>query len=150
MSMAQAKMLGVYRFGEQIGKGAKGVVYRGMNIENASIVAIKQISIQNLGDDGEKAIEMEISLLKKLKHENIVKYIDAISTETHLHIILEYVDAGCLHSTINKFGAFPESLVAIYIKQVLTGLDYLHSQGVVHRDIKGANILTTKEGIGIY
>lgn len=142
------KKLGIYQFGEQIGKGAKGIVYKGINIETASIVAIKQISIENIGEDGEKAIQMEISLLKKLKHENIVKYIDAISTDTHLYIILEYVDAGCLHSIIDKFGPFPESLVAIYVKQVLTGLDYLHSQGVVHRDIKGANILTTKEGTG--
>lgn len=53
---------------------------------------------------------------------------------------------GSLASIIKKFGSFPESLVAIYIKQVLIGLDYLHAQGVVHRDIKGANILTTKDG----
>ena len=48
---------------------------------------------------------------------------------------------------MKKFGPFPEKLVAIYIKQVLTGLQYLHSKNVVHRDIKGANILTTKDGV---
>jgi serine/threonine protein kinase len=45
----------------------------------------------------------------------------------------------------SKFGAFPESLVAVYISQVLEGLQYLHEQGVIHNDVKGANILTTKE-----
>jgi serine/threonine protein kinase len=58
-----------------------------------------------------------------------------------------YVENGSLANIIkpNKFGAFPESLVAVYIAQVLEGLVYLHEQGVIHRDIKGANILTTKE-----
>jgi serine/threonine protein kinase len=62
---------------------------------------------------------------------------------------LEYVENGSLANIIkpNKFGPFPESLVAVYIAQVLEGLVYLHEQGVIHRDIKGANILTTKEGL---
>ena len=90
---------------------------------------------------------MEIHLLKKLSHENIVRYIDAISTERHLNIFLEYVETGSLAAINKKFGPFHETLVSIYIKQVLTGLAYLHSQGIVHRDIKGANILTTKEGV---
>ena len=89
---------------------------------------------------------MEIEILKQLKHENIVKYIDYIQNETHLNIILEYVESGSLASINKIFGPFQESLVALYIKQVLQGLDYLHKQGVVHRDIKGANILTTKNG----
>ena len=137
----------MYQIGEQIGRGAIGVVYKGLNVEDAKIVAIKQIALPNLREDEKKAIKMEINLLKKLKHENIVKYIDYIATENHLNIVLEFVDSGSLQSIIKKFGPFPESLVAIYIKQVLTGLDYLHSQGVVHRDIKGANILTTREGV---
>ena len=141
------KKIDNYQLGEQIGKGAVGVVYRGINIDNATTVAIKQISIDNLKEEDKKSIKMEINLLKKLKHENIVKYIDVVPSENHLNIILEYVDAGSLSSIIKKFGSFPESLVAIYIKQLLTGLDYLHSQGVVHRDIKGANLLSTKEGL---
>ena len=70
-------------------------------------------------------------------------------TKSHLYIILEYVENGSLSNIIkpNRFGVFPESLVAVYIAQVLEGLAYLHEQGVIHRDIKGANILTTKEGL---
>lgn len=64
-----------------------------------------------------------------------------------MNIILEYVENGSLESLIRKFGNFPETLVAIYIQQVLHGLEYLHSQLVIHRDIKGGNILTTKDGI---
>ncbi|KAH1074019.1 hypothetical protein J1N35_026347 [Gossypium stocksii] len=88
-------------------------------------------------------------LLLNLNHKNIVKYLGSLKTTTHLHIILEYVENGSLANIIkpNKFGPFPESLVAVYIAQVLEGLVYLHEQGVIHRDIKGANILTTKEGL---
>ena len=91
-------------------------------------------------------MEVEINLLSKLKHKNIVKYIESIRTETHLNIVLEYVEGGSIASIIKKFGAFPESLCAIYTLQILRGLKFLHSQGVIHRDIKGANVLTTKTG----
>lgn len=58
-----------------------------------------------------------------------------------------YCENGSLHSICKNFGKFPENLVALYMTQVLSGLVYLHDQGVIHRDIKGANILTTKEGL---
>lgn len=56
------------------------------------------------------------------------------------------MENGALSTVIKKFGSFSESLTAIYVTQVLRGLKYLHEQGVLHRDIKGANILTTKDG----
>ena len=57
-----------------------------------------------------------------------------------------FCENGSLHIISKRFGKFPESLVAVYISQVLEGLVYLHDQGVIHRDIKGANILTNKDG----
>lgn len=60
------------------------------------------------------------------------------------------MENGSLANVIKKFGSFSESLTAIYIMQVLRGLKYLHDQGVLHRDIKGANILTSKDGYVLY
>ena len=60
---------------------------------------------------------------------------------------IRYCENGSLHSISKNFGKFPENLVGIYMSQVLHGLLYLHEQGVIHRDIKGANILTTKQGL---
>lgn len=138
-----------YLLGDEIGKGAYGRVYKGLDLENGDFVAIKQVSLENIFPEDLASIMQEIDLLKNLNHKNIVKYLDSFKTKSHLHIILEYVENGSLASIIkpNKFGAFPESLVAVYISQVLEGLVYLHEQGVIHRDIKGANILTTKEGL---
>ncbi|CAL9076653.1 unnamed protein product [Musa textilis] len=139
-----------YMLGDEIGKGAYGRVYKGLDLENGDFVAIKQVSLENIPQEDLNIIMQEIDLLKNLNHKNIVKYLGSIKTKTHLHIILEYVENGSLANIIkpNKFGPFPESLVAVYIaQQVLEGLVYLHEQGVIHRDIKGANILTTKEGL---
>ncbi|KAG9150778.1 hypothetical protein Leryth_002936 [Lithospermum erythrorhizon] len=140
---------GKYIIGDEIGKGAYGRVYKGLDLENGDFVAIKQVSLQNIAQEDLNVIMQEIDLLKNLNHKNIVKYLGSLKTKTDLHIILEYVENGSLANIIkpNKFGPFPESLVSVYISQVLEGLVYLHEQGVIHRDIKGANILTTKEGL---
>jgi serine/threonine protein kinase len=71
----------------------------------------------------------------------------SFKTRSHLYIILEYMEKGSLAAMLRpaRFGAFPEALAGGVIGQVLQGLAYLHGQGVVHRDIKGANILTGNE-----
>ncbi|KAG0567805.1 hypothetical protein KC19_7G162400 [Ceratodon purpureus] len=137
-----------YMLGDEIGKGAYGRVYKGLDLENGDFVAIKQVSLENIPPEDLASIMSEIDLLKNLNHRNIVKYQGSFKTKTHLYIILEFVENGSLANNIkpNKFGALPENVVGRYIAQVLEGLVYLHEQGVIHRDIKGANILTTKEG----
>lgn len=136
-----------YMLGEELGRGAYGQVYKGLDTRTGDTVAIKQMSLSGISQENLQSVMGEIELLKNLNHKNIVKYLGSFKTRTHLYIILEFMENGSLASIIKptKFGAFPESLVAVYIAQVLQGLAYLHDQGVVHRDIKGANILTTKE-----
>lgn len=135
-----------YRLGDRIGKGASGVVYRALNQLTGETVAIKQIPLENTSKICVDAIYLEIDLLKNLTHPNIVKYHGLFQSHSTLSIILEYCEGGSLCDILRKYGKFPESLVATYMEQVLNGLDYLHSQGAIHRDIKGANILTTKDG----
>ncbi|KAG4306386.1 hypothetical protein PORY_000374 [Pneumocystis oryctolagi] len=140
------KKLSVYHLGDCLGKGAFGAVYRGLNLNTGETVAVKQIKLHNIPKTELKVIMMEIDLLKNLNHPNIVKYHGFFKTADALNIVLEYCENGSLQSICKTFGKFPENLVAVYITQVLHGLLYLHDQGVIHRDIKGANILTTKEG----
>ncbi|GET00056.1 cytokinesis protein sepH [Rhizophagus clarus] len=134
-----------YQLGDCIGKGAFGSVYRALNWETGEVVAVKQVKINNIPKSELNFIMTEIDLLKNLNHQNIVQYKGRHKETEYLYIILEYCENGSLHNICKKFGKFPENLVAIYISQVLEGLLYLHDQGVIHRDIKGANILTTKE-----
>ncbi|GFR52579.1 hypothetical protein Agub_g15172 [Astrephomene gubernaculifera] len=149
MTSAGKKLSDRFLIGEELGRGAYGQVYKGIDYTNGDTVAIKQISLAGIPSDNLQSVMGEIDLLKTLNHKNIVKYIGSFKTRSHLYIILEFMENGSLASIIKptKFGTFPESLVALYIAQVLQGLQYLHEQGVVHRDIKGANILTTKDGL---
>ncbi|KAL8555397.1 hypothetical protein ACS0TY_003272 [Phlomoides rotata] len=91
-----------------------------------------------------QSTQQEIDLLKNLNHKNIVKYLGSLKTKTHLHIILEYVENGSLANIIKPkvIWAFSRVIGGCLYS---SGIVYLHEQGVIHRDIKGANILTTKE-----
>lgn len=136
-----------FQLGDCIGKGAFGSVYRALNMSNGETVAIKQVRLADLPKAELTTIMQEISLLRNLQHPNIVKYHDSVRDTENLYIILEYCENGSLHTICKNFGKFPENLVSFYTVQVLRGLLFLHEQGVIHRDIKGANILTTKEGL---
>ncbi|KAL6714967.1 Protein kinase of the Mitotic Exit Network [Lecanora helva] len=136
-----------YQLGDCLGKGAFGSVFRALNMGTGETVAVKQVKLTDLPKSELRVITLEIDLLKNLDHPNIVKYRGFVKSADSLNIILEYCENGSLHSISKNFGKFPENLVGIYMSQVLHGLLYLHEQGVIHRDIKGANILTTKQGL---
>ncbi|KLO16806.1 kinase-like protein [Schizopora paradoxa] len=140
------KLLNDYQLGDCLGKGAFGQVYRALNWATGETCAVKEIQLSNIPKAELGEIMSEIDLLKNLNHPNIVKYKGFVKTKEYLYIILEFCENGSLHNICKRFGKFPENLVAVYISQVLDGLVYLHEQGVIHRDIKGANILTNKDG----
>ncbi|GAA5977680.1 hypothetical protein JCM11641_001376 [Rhodosporidiobolus odoratus] len=157
-----------YRLAEKLGQGAFGSVYRVSLPHSRSVeftqadpasanrpsiarttgetCAVKQIDLSHIPKSELPDIMSEIDLLKNLHHPNIVQYRGYARTDSALYIILEYCENGSLSAIIKKFGRIPESLVGLYTLQVLQGLQYLHDQGVIHRDIKGSNILATKEG----
>ena len=121
-------------------------MYRALNRETGDFRAIKEIPTRNMPVGHLEAVQSEIDLLHNLQHEQIVRYFEAIRTEGHLYLVLEYVENGSLATLIKNFGSVSEHLVCVYVRQVLVGLEWLHEQGVCHRDIKGANLLITKDG----
>jgi len=137
--------------GDLIGKGAYGNVYQCLNITTGQLLATKQISIKGDKDEVKHELETlhrEIRLLSSLSHKNIVKYLrtEESADGKFVDIILEYVPGGSLRSLLEKFGKFDEKIVKVYSRQLLAGLHYLHDKGIIHRDIKCANILVDSEG----
>ncbi|KAI9494322.1 hypothetical protein BDB00DRAFT_311157 [Zychaea mexicana] len=133
-----------YHLGNCIGKGQFGSVYRALDIQTGEIVAIKRIQIGDVEVDQE--ILQEVDLLKEMNNPNIVRYLGSVRDDSHLNIVLEYIENGSILSTLKAFGSLPEKLVASYTQKILCGLAYLHEHEVAHCDLKAANILTTKTG----
>ncbi|KPV78665.1 uncharacterized protein RHOBADRAFT_4815, partial [Rhodotorula graminis WP1] len=132
--------------GESIGRGQFGSVYRALNLSSGQVVAVKRILLEGKTEHEIEELSGEVKLLRRLSHPAIVHYHGAVRTEHYLNIILEYGESGSLEKTIKQFGQLPELLVASYTAKILEGLAYLHGQGVVHCDLKAANILGTKNG----
>ncbi|CAO2206767.1 unnamed protein product [Urochloa humidicola] len=141
-----------WRKGDLIGSGAFGQVYLGMDLDSGELLAVKQVLIGSNNAAREKAqahvmeLEDEVRMLKNLSHPNIVRYIGTVREENTLNILLEFVPGGSIQSLLGRLGSFPEAVIRKYTKQLLHGLEYLHLNGIIHRDIKGANILVDNKG----
>lgn len=109
-------------------------------------MAIKRIFIDGKSEQEIVQLQREVDLLKSLSHPSVVKYEGLVRTEHFVNIVLEYVENGSLQHTLASFAPLPEPLVQSYMVKILEGLVYLHSMHVIHRDLKCANILTTKKG----
>lgn len=125
--------------------GGFGKVFKAFNTKSLTTVAVKQISLANKDSKKIKEIQNEIQLLKLLDHHRIVQYKDDIRTGDYLYIMMEYLESGSLGALTRKF-KIDESGISRYIAQVLEGLSILHGEGIIHRDIKGDNVLLTKDG----
>ncbi|KAF8495632.1 hypothetical protein JB92DRAFT_2818098 [Gautieria morchelliformis] len=139
--------------GALIGAGSFGSVYLGMDAFHGLLMAVKQVELPTGSAPNEErkksmlsALEREIELLKELQHENIVQYLDSSSDGVHLNIFLEYVPGGSVAALLKNYGAFEEALVRNFVRQILQGLNYLHEREIIHRDIKGGNILVDNKG----
>ncbi|KAK5684546.1 ATP binding [Elasticomyces elasticus] len=143
-----------YMKGEMIGQGSFGTVYLALHAVTAELMAVKQVEMpsgNNNAMDAKRnnmieALNHEITLLRDLRHPNIVQYLGSNSDEQHLNIFLEYVAGGSVASMLVNYGSLPEGLIANFVRQILCGLAYLHSEEIIHRDIKGANILVDNKG----
>ncbi|KAJ3732201.1 Pkinase-domain-containing protein [Lentinula guzmanii] len=139
--------------GALIGAGSFGKVYLGMDASTGRLMAVKQVelptgSAPNLERKQSMltALEHEIELLQDLQHENIVQYLYSTLEDDCLNIFLEYVPGGSVTALLRNYGAFEETLVSNFTRQISQGLIYLHERGIIHRDIKGANILVDNKG----
>ncbi|NXH48409.1 M3K19 kinase, partial [Dicaeum eximium] len=136
--------------GEVLGKGAYGTVYCGLTSQG-QLIAVKQVvldtSDQLTTEKEYQKFHEEVDLLKTLKHVNIVTYLGTCLEDNILSIFMEFVPGGSISSVLNRFGPLPEVVLCKYTKQILQGVAYLHDNCVVHRDIKGNNVLLMPNGV---
>ena len=134
-----------YRFGRKLGEGVTSAVYRVQEKDSGQYFAMKKIPLKH-SSSLQRAVEREMKILKKLRHRNITSLHDVFTSPNRVWAILEFVSGGELtHFICMNESQWDESLAVRCAYQVLGALAYLHHQGVVHRDIKLANILRSSK-----
>ncbi|KAL1508068.1 hypothetical protein AB1Y20_007664 [Prymnesium parvum] len=139
--------------GQLIGTGSFGHVYFGMNTSTGELMAVKQILYGGTNSTSAlhnaQALQRELITLQDLSHPNIVRYLGIERDDVNgtISIFLEYCAGGSIASLLERFGPFSEPQSAVYTRMVIHGLSYLHSRSILHRDIKGANVLVDSGGV---
>ncbi|KAE9552829.1 hypothetical protein FO519_003942 [Halicephalobus sp. NKZ332] len=137
-----------YKEGAKIGTGAHGSVYVCYDFDTGEKLVLKKIFAR--GDANAVKIKMdsltdEVGLLSRLSHENIVQYRGAVVADNFVLIFMEFMTGGSLYDVIREAGTLPPRQAIDTTRQVLSGLAYLHDLGIIHRDIKSANIMRTAQ-----
>lgn len=138
--------MGPYRILELLGKGGMGRVYKAEHRSMKRIVALKVLSSNTLKT--ERAVQLflhEIRAVGVLQHPNIVSAYDANEVQGKYYLVLEYVDGPNLDQLVRQQGPLPVGLACDYVRQAANGLQFAHELGMVHRDVKPANILVQRQ-----
>ena len=129
-----------------IGKGSYSVVYSGYDTKDEKNVAIKKISVGKMDNITKQMIDREVEVINKLKerpHKNIVRFYDIVKTVSIIWIVMELCDQGCLSNILVK--PMKDCFIKYYFKQIIEGILFINSLGLIHRDIKPENILLTDD-----
>ncbi|ESQ29781.1 hypothetical protein EUTSA_v10023419mg [Eutrema salsugineum] len=147
-----SRSLDCYEKLEQCGEGTYGLVYMAKDIKTGEIVALKKIRMDNEREGFPITAIREIRILKKLHHENVIQLKEIVTSpdnnkdEGGIYMVFEYMDHDLTGLADRSKLRFTVPQIKCYMKQLLTGLHYCHVNQVLHRDIKGSNLLIDNEG----
>ncbi|KAI3759535.1 hypothetical protein L6452_07422 [Arctium lappa] len=133
----------------KIGQGTYSNVYKARDLITGKIVALKKVRFDNLEPESVKFMAREILILKKLNHPNIIKLEGLVTSRMScsLYLVFEYMEHDLSGLAAVQGVKFTEPQIKCFIKQLLSGLEHCHENGVLHRDIKGSNLLIDNDGI---
>ncbi|XP_069924954.1 mitogen-activated protein kinase kinase kinase kinase 2 isoform X2 [Oryctolagus cuniculus] len=129
---------------QRVGAGTYGDVYKARDTVTSELAAVKIVKLDP-GDDI-SSLQQEITILRECRHPNVVAYIGSYLRNDRLWICMEFCGGGSLQEIYHATGPLEERQIAYVCREALKGLHHLHSQGKIHRDIKGANLLLTLQG----
>ena len=138
--------IGEYRLVEKLGEGGMGEVYQGVHSKIGRVVAVK---ILNHASEGAEFVERflnEARIQAGLQHNNIATLYDFLEFDGQPCIIMEYIEGDTLSDCIKSWGCLPLADAVRYFQSIVEAIDYVHSRGIVHRDIKSTNVKITPSG----
>lgn len=139
-------LLQKYELGRLLGQGTFAKVYYARNVSTNQSVAIKMIDKEKVLRVGlMDQIKREISVMRLVRHPNVVQFYEVMATKTKIYFVLEYVRGGELFNKISK-GRLEEDVARKYFQQLISAVEFCHSRGVYHRDLKPENLLLDESG----
>ncbi|WOL04116.1 putative serine/threonine-protein kinase [Canna indica] len=145
----QPRRAGSFEKLDKIGQGTYSTVYRARDLETGKIVALKKVRFVNMDPESVRFMAREIHILRQLNHPNVIKLEGIVASQKscNLYLVFEYMEHDLAGLAARPDLKFTEPQVKCYMRQLLEGLDHCHSLGVLHRDIKGSNLLIDNNGI---
>ncbi|KAM1465730.1 hypothetical protein COP2_045569 [Malus domestica] len=133
---------------DKIGQGTYSSVYKARDLETGKIVALKKVRFVNMDPESVRFMAREIYILRRLDHPNVMKLEGLVTSRMScsLYLVFEYMEHDLAGLAATRGIKFTEPQIKCYMQQLLRGLEYCHSQGVLHRDIKGSNLLLDNNG----
>ncbi|XP_063773595.1 mitogen-activated protein kinase kinase kinase 4 isoform X4 [Pseudophryne corroboree] len=145
MHVGLRKVTFKWQRGNKIGEGQYGKVYTCISVDTGELMAMKEIRFQPNDHKTIKETADELKIFEGIKHSNLVRYFGVELHREEMYIFMEYCDEGTLEE-VSRLG-LQEHVIRLYTKQITIAINVLHEHGIVHRDIKGANIFLTSSGL---
>uniref|UniRef100_A0ACD5W959 Uncharacterized protein n=1 Tax=Avena sativa TaxID=4498 RepID=A0ACD5W959_AVESA len=131
----------------KVGQGTYSSVYKARDLNTGKVVALKKVRFVNTDPESVRFMAREISILRKLNHPNVIKLEGIVISPECLYLAFEYMEHDLVGLAATPDFKFTESQVKCLLQQILSGLDHCHGSGVLHRDMKGANLLIDSNGV---